>query len=83
MRCTRSSAEAALTAEQMPMDLMVKKPPVMTWRNRSTTMNALDLIGFDDDPILNDLFDGGTNGPSSRYVLLPSFLCVCHVLCPL
>ncbi|CAB9496264.1 expressed unknown protein [Seminavis robusta] len=49
---SRSNEEAAQSADQIPMDLMIKKPAMMTWRNRSTTMNALDLDGLDDDPVL-------------------------------
>jgi hypothetical protein len=61
------------------MDLMVRKPPIMTWRNRSTTMNALDLDGLDDDPVLQELYGGENAGPFNRYVLSANFSCFGHL----
>jgi len=36
------------------MDLMVKKPAPLLWRNRTSTIEALDLDSLEDDTVLKE-----------------------------
>ena len=51
---TGSSHETLVAADKYPMDLIVKKPARMMWRNRTSTIDALDLDSLEDDPVLQD-----------------------------
>ena len=48
-------SRTAEAASKLPMDLMVKKPERLMWRNRTSTIDALvDLDCLDEDPVLKE-----------------------------
>ena len=49
-----SSHETLVMADKNPMNLIVKKPDRLIWRNRTSTIDALDLDSLEDDPILKE-----------------------------
>jgi len=66
---SRASSCAVDQADKNPMNLMVRKPDRLIWRNRTSTIEALDLGSLDDDPILQGHHDETKRRYVERFVV--------------